>query len=533
MKVGRWLLTRVAWLPALAAFVWAWFASRVPETAAAALARGDATPKWDFASSTQFAAEPMHVFARWTQLALLQVPGLTIRWTAFANALAALLLVAGLATLVRRTNALSTAAVAAGVGVLGLLAVSPAFGGDWLHGQRLGIVVVPLLLVIALRLLAHDRAPGWRALLAVTLAALAPFWHDHGVLVFAALVPAMFEATGRGEMPRRAGWLIALLLIGNLAAFASMFHVNVLALDQNGLFGRLTGDFSATAVALLRATGAGWLDPVPGLTTDDTVLGLLSWLAPLVLWRLGDRSPAARRAAAPWWSCLWFGLLLVAWNAERHGFPTDPVLARELAYGAFLLPIGVIGVAAARFGPALLPFGAGVLAVLAGRDWHGGLENLRLARSQAEQSELSIARAEPPSAELRPLVENGWMPSQQGLVATALREIGEVDPALGGFAGGDLREVRGHVRSSLRGDPVQEVIVQVRHPGGPFENAIEVQPAFAGAGRDVPWTAQFATPLPEGAKVRAIGIQVRKGTAVRLGPTFVVTGGKLVAEAGG
>lgn len=533
MKIGRWLSSRVALLPALAVFVWAWFAARVPEPSAVVLARGDATPKWDWADSTTFIAEPIHAFARWTQLAILSLPESAIRWTALANALAAVLLVVALAALLRRTFALTAAASAFGTGVLALLVASPAFAGDWLHGQRVGIVVVPLLLVGALRLLASDRAPGWRALLALALAAIAPFWHDHGAVVFLALVPALYEASGRGETPRRAGWLIALLLFGNLAAYGSMYHVGVLALDDRGLLGKLAADFHPNAIALLRATGAVWLDPLPATQFDETTLGLASWLAPLALWFVGDRSAAARRAAAPWWSCLWFGLLVIAWNVERHGFPADSLVARELAYGAFLLPIGLFGVLAAKFGGSLLPFGAGLLAILAVRDWHDGIEQLRVARMRAEHAELTLARAASLPTEVQPLAAAGRMPDYAGVIAGALREPAAAEPTLGTATGGDAHELHGRLRSSLTRDSVQVVLVQVRQEGGPFETSVEIAPDFAANGRDVPWTARFTTPLADGSRVRVLGLLARRGAAVKLGPTFVVAGGKLVAEAGG
>ncbi len=541
-------LHHLAWpivlLPSMAAFVWTGFAARLPESTAARLALGEATMKWSLAEVTAFGREPAHVLARLVHLGALHVPGSSFWWAAAVNALLALLVVFACAGVARRAAGLDRGGQAVALGLGGLLACSPAFGADWLHGARVGLFLVPLLLLWAMWLLLGERRFGARALLALTLAVAAPLCHTNGLLVFAALAPVLLDAAQRAGSSRRTAWIVALLLGGNLAAVGSLVPAGPLALGDAGLLGRVLAAPAAALLHLLRTTGSAWLDPLPAAAWDETALGAAAWLLPLVLWRLGDRSDAARRRAAPWWGCVWFGLSLFALAAERHGPQLDLALLREGTYGAFLLPLGCIGVVAARCGAAALPLGAGALAVLAAQDWHRGIEDLRCARMQVERVETSMTL--PPELGGTPpddpatwlgLQQLGWMPGLDGAFAAAMRSVAAAprEPGLGGFVDGDARAVRGLARSSLRHDSVQCVVATVA--GEAAANGGErllglVRPEYAGTGRSVPWRLEFTTPIDEGTRVRLTGYCPRRRALVALAPVLVLHQGQLRVEDG-
>ncbi|MEO6598159.1 MAG: hypothetical protein ABIP94_25730 [Planctomycetota bacterium] len=546
MKVLRLLPWFAALLPALAAGLWASFAGRFPEPWAERQALGEISSRWTFAEWADVQSEPWHVVARVLHLAVLHVSGMTMRWAALANVLLALLLVWCLSGLLRRIFMLGGPARAWARFGVGLMVFSPAFGANWLHGERLGVFLPPLALAAGLALLQRDGRFGWRAALAVGLAGLAPFCHGNGIVAFLALLPALAEAARRSGKSRGVAWIVAALLVGSVAAVYSMRSAGTISLGE-GLLAHVTTAPIAAFGELLRATGRLWLDPLPATTFDETVLGACSWLLPLILWRVGDRSEAARRAAAPWWSCVWYGLLVVLWNAERHGLAVDISTWREVTFGAFLLPIGYLGVLAARLGRGLLPLAGGALLVLALQDWHRGIEDLRLARMQVERTEAALlvpetivgkaaASASPvrDPAQLAWLQQRRWVPEPEHVFESALPAATAASTRMthGSCMGGTDRVVRGTVRSSLLGDTPQWVVLMATVGESPAVQVGRVQPEFAGRGRDVAWSAELESPLAEGTRVRALGMLVRRGEVVALGPLFVVKNGALaVADA--
>ncbi|MBL9076437.1 MAG: hypothetical protein JNL08_02970 [Planctomycetes bacterium] len=545
MKLLRHLAWPIVLLPVLAAFVWSSFAARLPETVAARHAAGEATMKWSLVELPAFDREPSHLLARALHLAVLHVPGSSFWWSAAANALLALALVFALAALARRSFALGNGGHAVALGLAGLLACSPAFGADWLYGARLGLWLVPLLLVAAMWSLQGERRFAGRALLALAVVVAAPLCHTNGLLVFVALAPSLLEAARRAGSPRGIAWTVALLLVGNLAAVGSLYYTNGLALGDRGLLGHALAAPLDTLLALLRATGTAWQDPLPGTGLDELALGGASWLLPLLLWRLGDRSDAARRQAAPWWGCLWFGLLLFVLALERHGPGLDFGSLRERSYGAFLLPLGCLGVAAARFGAGLAPLLAGALAVLAVQDWHRGIEDLRLARQAVDRQELLVSLPAahggtpwPNTEEWQGLCRLGWVPGVRSAFTGAAARLAAapLEPELGGFVDGDARQLRGIVRSSLTRDNVIAVaVVAVGAADGVPAGAVlgTAVPDGRGHGRSVPWTVTLPTPLGDGARVQVYGYRLRSDSFVRLGPELVLRGGNLQAAADG
>ncbi|MBL8751007.1 MAG: hypothetical protein JNK78_17740 [Planctomycetes bacterium] len=540
MKLLRHLARPAALLPVLAVGVWTSLACRLPESIATRRALGEVTMLWAFPRWNEFTHEPAHPVPRLIELALLHLPFSAVQYVAIANALVAACIVVALASLVRRAFACPGAGQSLALAVGGLLVCTPAFGADWLHGERVGVFLPPLLVLLGLLVLHGDRRTGWRGIAALLLAGLAPFCHGNGILVFVALLPSLVDASRRAGGTRTVAWIAAALLVGNVAAAVSLLPAGTIALDGTGLVGRLFEAPLATLHGVAVATGAACLDPLPGTDLDAALLGAAAWLSPLLMWRAGDRSDAARRAAAPWWGCLWFGLLVPAWLLERHGVCIADATLRELAFGAFLLPVGIAGVAAARFSSQVLPFAAGALAILAIQDWQHGIETLRVAAMRVRSAEAAVTwpdvhPAERPASVLPmpaatwvELERRGWVPAQRTeRAAPASLLAAEPASRFGSCHGGDARTIRGTVRSSLFGDAVQCVLVVAARTGAEAAVVGRTQPDYAGRGRDVPWLVALDAPLEDGVRVRAIGLRPKAG-AVALGPWFVVRGGALV-----
>lgn len=539
MKFARFLVSLAALLPVLVAGYWTSFASPWPEPVVDRLALREVTPRWQLAQWADFAGEPMHFVPRVLQLGALEIPGATVASAAWVNALLAVLLALALAGLLRRVFALTGFAAAVALALAGLLAAAPANGANWLHGERLGVFLPPLLLLVALSWLQRERFFGLRAFAAIVLAAIAPFCHSHGVLVFLALLPSLLAAARRAGSSRGLAWIGCCLIAGNLAAVASLQAAGGIAAAGAAWPARLIAACDATAIELLQRTGATWLDLLPGTRLDEVALGALSWSLPLLLWRIGDRSPPARGVAAPWWGCFWFGLLVVVWDTLRYDTASPVGTWREATYGAFLLPVGAIGVAAARFGPNVLRVAAGAVAVLAVQDWWHGLEQLRLARMHVEQRDAHMALPAsfvPPDATvaltpeaLAVLQQRGWIPPAGDNGTAALADVlaGPSSPELGTCNGGDTTRVHGTLRSSLRNDSVQWVFVVAVPPGAEPLVLGRTLPDFAAGSRDVPWQVTLDAPITA-AGVRAVGYVPRRRQFVALGTVFMPRNGALV-----
>ncbi|MCK5942672.1 MAG: hypothetical protein KAI24_11920, partial [Planctomycetes bacterium] len=521
------------------------FSSELPEPLADRVALGDVRPAWSFAEFDRGDGSPSHLLARALHLSALHVPGATIASVVWLNVLLALLLTTTLFGLARRAFPVATAPFAAGpllFAVLGLLVASPSFGANWLHGQRVGAIAAPLLLVVGLAWLQGERRVALRCCGALLVAAAAALCHGNGTVVFVAMIPAMAAAGRRGSRGGAMAWIGALLVVGNLASWFALrtaAHVGAPGVD---LLATLGDAPMATLVGLCEQTGEAWLELLPSTKVDEQVLGAVSWLLPvLLLLPIGRRDADARAQAAPWWACLWFGLLVTLFAVWRYGFAPPVGSMREAAYGAFLLPIGAIGLLAVRFGAQLLPIAAGALVVLGVQDWHQGLEDLRLARMRVERTTartlLQPATVEPVfgSAAVRAtLIERGWIADRPSVDRehAAAAFSGPARPGLGRFDGGGPNVVRGAVRSSLRGATPAWVGVVARSPDGTARIVGEVWPRFAAIGREVPWQVTLEPPLAEGTRVRAVAFLPGEGAFAPLGPRFVLRGDALVADTG-
>lgn len=543
MKAMRMLFWLVAVVPIAAAGYWSTFAAQLPEPAADRAALGEAAPMWDFAQWCDAGGGPLHVVARTLHYAALQVPGATIASVVWTNVLGALLLLAALAGLTRRAFPATASAAPLAVLVFGLLVGTPAIGVDWLHGERVGFFLAPLSFVAALFWLQRAGGFVWPALLALVVAALAPLCHAHGAAVGLALMPAVLGAARREQRSFGALWAGLLPVFAAAATWFSLRAAPQFGAAGADWLGAATKAPIDALASLARATGGAWLDALPQTDLDELVLGGVSWLAPLWLWRFGDRSDAARAAAAPWWSCLCFGLLLFVVDALRYELAPPVGSLRAATYGAFLLPVGLFGVLAARCGAAVLAFGAGAFTVLGLQDWHQGIEELRLARMRVAGAEVALllpasaaAMAAPaplPPAELERLRARGWVRDLAPVPIDAGAMFGlPPSPALGAAVGGAADRVRGRLRSSLRQDTVQWLLVLGRRPDGEAAVIAGGAPEFEGVGRDVPWQVAWPEPLPAGSRLRVVGCLVGARRFVALGPTFVVEAGSLVPTNG-
>lgn len=542
-KIVRVMWWLIAALPIAAACYWASFAARMPEALANRIALGEVTPRWEMGDWANVVSEPMHVLARLVHLVALQIPGATIASVVWVNLVLALLLVVLLVDVLRRAFPMTGSVGPLAFVVFGLLVASPSFGTNWLHGQRVGIFAVPVLFVLALTWL--QTAKTARIVMAFVLAGLAPWFHVHGAVVATALIPAALCATTAAGSQRRMIWIGVLLLLGDAGAILTMQPNGGLAATGVDWLGSLTSDPSATVMALMTATGNLWLDLLPGTDADALALGSVSWLLPVALVRLGNRSPEARAAAAPWWSCLLFGLLVVVVNAIRYELDPPAGTLREAMFGAFLLPIGLIGVLAARFGPGVLTLAAGAVVVLAVQDWRHGIEDLRVAFLRAEQVEASTiipesARVGAPlptrtAEQFATLVKNGWVPDVTPVKdEDVFAQFEEYPiPGLGSLIGGKGTSITGSLRSSLRVPGVQWIAIVGRVADEPLRIVGHMWPRYVNRDRDVQWEIVPSAALPRGMHVRAVALLVRERKLVAIGQEFMMFDGALMPANGG
>ena len=537
LRILYWL---VAFVPVVAAGYWASFATALPQRWQDREALGDVSLARDWSGVATFVDEPFHVAARALHLALFEVPGATFGSTVWINVLFALLLVAGLTRICRRAFRLGDEVAPWVFLFFGLLVATPAFGANWLHHERAALLLVPVLFVEALVLLQGERRFAGRALVALLLAAAAPLCHTHGLVVFVALVPALLGAAARNGSARGAAWLGALLVVGTVAGVLTMRSCAQFGAADADWLGSLTSAPMDTLTALLREIGGAWLDLLPTTELDEAALGLATVLLPLGVWLCGERDEARR--APVWWSCYLFGLLVVVVNAGRYELAPPVGSLREATFGAFLLPVGALGVLAARVSMSWLTVGAGAMAVLCAQDWYLGLEDLRLARMrvQAVEAALRLPQFAGPQADNLPVLDDAeWQQLREREWVAEVAAAG--DPAeafssapkfvLGSFDGGAPRALRGTVRSSLRLGTAQWIAIVARQDG---EARVvgDVRPQFAGVGRDVPWSVTLTEPLPEGAEVRAVGFVLPSAEFAAIGPVYVVKNGALVVDSG-
>lgn len=505
------LLAALCWLlaavPAGAVFAWASFAAAWPEPTTDRFRLRESVADWRWDTLLEPTASARHVVAEALQQAALEIPGATIASVSWLSAMAALLLALALGALLRRAFDLRGGAGQATVLVAGLLVASPAFGLAWLRCERLGLVLTPLVFVVALGWLARLERASLRLVGVVLFAGLAPFCHTHGLFVGAALLPAVVAMAARAGSRRIAWWVGLCLLVTVAAGWYSIEPMAARGVSAgSGLlaiapFGDFVRDLCVHA-------GEAWLDLLPDSDLDAWVLGAASWLVPLLLLFVGDRSQAARWRAAPWWSCVWFGLAVVLWNVLRYDAEPPVGRWREALFGTFLLPVGLCGVLACRFGPNALRIGFGVAVVLAVQDWFAGLEDLRIARAIVRQQEavlalpgewhpdLAVAQDRLAVIAAKELLARGRVPAAPTDAASLLASAPTVGDA--------VTSARGELRSSLR-TPAPSVLLAVARGDGAAKVVGVHLPDWRRHGRAVPWQIEAAASAPF---VGVVGIDV-------------------------
>lgn len=537
IRRSSWL---VALLPAIAAFTYVWAAARYPEPVAGRVALHEPTTVWYIDQWLDTTGEPLQPLQRGLLLGALEVPGATLQLVVVLAALAAVLIAWFGSRLVRSSVAVEGWSGPLAFGGIALLCCSPSFGADWLQAERVGMFAPPLLLLGALLLLQRERFFVWRMLAVLMLVAAAPLFHDAGVLLGVALIPAVLGAAGRAEAPRWL-WAITTLVFGVVASLVSFYPAGGLHGDEVGLFAHLAAAPGARVLDLLAAVGRGWLDLWPDRRIGELALGAATLTLLAVLPFVPPREGA--RSAASWWSCAIFGVLLVPWVTMRHGFDLSPWLGRELHYGLFLLPLGVLGLLASRAGNHAWSIGLGALAVLAAQDWPRGAEDLRAARAEAIRVEASLAL--PPAfadhtvVSLSPfasamhrdrLLGRGWVPDPTFDCEAAAKAAQASPPRdeLGNVISGSPIDLHGMVRSAIVHEQVGAVLVAAVHDDR-FELLGATLPRFVGRSRDAQWRVSWGTAVAEGTKLVAFAYLPRQRSVVRIGGVRLVKDGALTS----
>ena len=540
---ARTLYWLVASAPLLAVIGWAAFAPDLPEPASTRQALGEMVTVWTFDEWLRDDGGPLHLAARALHLAALEVPGATARSVLWLNVVCALWLAAALAAVGRRSfseEVVGRGAALVWLFVFGLLVASPGHGGNWLHAERIGVLLAPALLVTGIGWLQVEGRFPLRAGGVVILAGLAPLCHANGIATALALVPALMARCRVTVSVRAVAWLGALLVVGNLASWFALRTASSFGAVDADLFAHISRAPREMVARILTETGAAWLDLVPTSTLDEHALGLLSWTLPLLLLLpIGRRDEEARLRSVPWWSCLVFGLAVTAVAAVRYELSPPVGTTREAVYGAFLLPLGTVGLFAVRFGAALLPFAAGALVVLGIADWHAGLEDLRRARVRAAVAAARLVAAPDgvravygDPSRLDALVARGIAARPARVEEQRFAAAGAQRPELGRVIRATPRDLRGEVVSSLRGATAAWLVAVVEAPGAAATIAATCWPDYAGAGRVVPWSLELPTPLAAGAQVQVAAWLPEEGAVAAIGPRYRVRGGALVVDDG-
>lgn len=545
------MLWCLAAVPALAAGLWVAYASHWPELPGDRLALRESLTCWNLDELLQPNDGARHFMTQALSAALAWIPGATVASIAFTTAVLALLLSFATGSLLRRSHALQGISGPAALAAAGLLVASPNLGLIWLYADRFGIVLPPLLLVLALVWLQSSSRAALRVLGVLTLVALAPFCHTHGLFVGLALLPTLLTMRDPAGTRRSAAWAATALVLLAGAGWYSMEPLTARGWSAGGgLFAVLP--LAAFARDLCMQAGIQWLDLLPSTELDELALGATSWLLPLLLLWVGDRSPAARARASAWWSCLLFGLCLVLWNVLRYDAEPPVGRWREALFGGFLLPLGLVGVLAARFGDSVLRVAFGALLVLGAQDWYIGIEDVRIGSSIVQQQAI---RAQLPEAwaALLPQQRGGWSPTERadlrarGLVPAVPAQLDEALVAAFEHALVTERNdsepiatgptLRGEVRGSLR-QPAPPMVLMVARTGSAAPQVLAaVAPDFRAHGRTVlyeirmPEAAAMASSATEGMTVCLLGVHADGLRLVPLSRGFVVRDGALIAAA--
>jgi hypothetical protein len=527
-----WLLA-AAPLGAAAAF--AALAPAFPEAWQRRAAAGETTMSFGGVSLETAPGEAMHQLGRALHGLVLCVPGMTVRASAIANVVLAAIAAMLLAGFVRRRLPALAARPRTVLFAVGVLVAAPSAGVHWLHGERIAAFVPPIVAVLALRWLACERRPRLAFVGVLLLAAAAPAVHAHGALVFVALAPAAWLMARARASTRPFAGAIALLVVGNVTALVVFRSVVAGGLDWPA---RALSSPLTSLLDVLEATGRCWGDPLTGTGHDERLLGAASWLLLLAFVR---SAPAAASRGL-----LLFGLGVVAWQSLRHGLDAPAESVREAALGGYCVPIGAALVLGTRFGMSAIAATAGMLAVLAVQDWQLGLEVLRKARSEAEASAAVVQLAATPgiehvaaaaafaptrsAEELAALQARGLVPTPPDLTVPLAGAFAAPAAAIGHAAPAGPRAIEGHVIGSLRHGHVVWLSAQVLIDDAPPRVLVQQFVDHRPVGRNAGWRLTWDEALPEGARVRVLGLVPACSRLVALGPTFVVRGESLVVE---
>jgi hypothetical protein len=427
-----WALRLVAVAPAVVALLWILeWASSAPEPIAWRSQLGDGPLCFAWRQVTEFTGEPNFLVFRLLHSSLLAVPGLDfphLPLTTWAIAAATCLLLRRQlhSTAAARTPAWLAPAV---LGYATLWCFSPAFGANWLLGERLRLFLPALCCLLAVWLLAARAAGRWRILTAAVLAQAALFSERTGFLVWIALVPLLWTEATRRHDPRRLFDCAWWCLLGNASTWIALDERPPTTAAHTGLVGDLLVHPGTTLAHLVRTVGRSLPDLFAGPDLDELVLGaaLVAALVTLLVRLYSVRYDGERlHQAMPWVSLALFGIGHALVVGEFYNPPPlTPMLMREVLWGSWLLPIGLVGlglVTMTRSARRLLALAVPVLGLLCIQDWQRGFGHLALEHQLLRQGEALSVFVPAANSELP---EGAPLPLPPGEVV-ALRERGKL-----------------------------------------------------------------------------------------------------------
>ena len=398
------------------------YASPAPEAVAWLQAWGETQPVFDWSAFFDFEAAPRLLVFRASYLSALAIPGVDFEWLPIASWLCALLCVLGLLRLIRHARGGEARGPSHWAALLlSAWCFAPVFGADWLIGTRIRVFLPALGFVACSLLLTGGKRFAPRYLCALVVACAAVFVDRFGSLVWIAAIPIVASEALRRDR-RTIVWVATWCIVGNLASLACFGGTETLR-DQRGLLGDLLYSPAAISETLLKAAGYGLPDLLPGKDTTELCGGLL--LAALCLLLAGlcrRRSIDDWQRSACWLGFAVFGvgqaLLIGHWF---HPAAMATSLMRELAWSAFFLPVGVVGLVHSLWGrrvAAGLGIAAAAAFVLIAQAWLASWPKLDAERGILRQHEALLAI---PPSEAHSL---GITPSAQHAALPKLRSAG-------------------------------------------------------------------------------------------------------------
>ena len=532
-------LVCLAWVVALA--------PPTPEPAAWRAARGDDGLLLTWYQFVAADDQPRFLLFRLAYLGLLQLPGSDFGRFGIVMWLLAAATLAALAGLLRRTAGERGDPLRGGV-ALTLVAwwiFSPAFGADWLVGARFGIFVPPLLLLLGVRVLGGGDVSARRVAGAGLLAWAAIFFDRTGVLVWIVLAPWVARQSPRG---RRTTRLVFWVLIGNVASLLSYLSPwEAAEVRTPGLVLHIFTEPWGVLVFLCEALGDSVPRIVPGFGGERLLAGLLLgagavWLLGRVIVRRHEEGLLDR--VWPWVSMVLFGAGVALVQSDAYfAMATPPGVLRELGWGAFLLPVGLLGGAAVltvRRPRTPLAVGALVVGLLLAADWHRGWEHMKIQRALLHQAgaQMVFARAlgdrlpdEPKPALLDQeqsliLEQMGYLRGVRPVLTTRTSEFaqGEAQPEVGGIEVLDASGASGFVRATTRTFAPDLVLVCIKRGEAEEEILRIAAPHVARGGKVFPWAVTLDTSFEVGDEVRCLGFHAAGRRAYPLRGRFTFTG---------